>query len=313
MNPHLVLQAAHGLGLSAQHRIITYVREHGLTLTDFINLSATDQEAAALSRSQAASLREAVSLAERWQDDLERSSVSVVGYLDDGYPQRLRIRGQKAPSVLCLRGNRQLLGRDSIGFCGSRDTTPRGLEVVSEITQQLVLENCLVISGHARGTDTAAHVAALRTGGATIIVAPEGILNFRLRAELADIVDDTNTLVLSQFAPSAPWSIANAMARNRTISDLSNALVVIDSGDTGGTFEAGKYALKHNQLLYVANYDYPAEGTPGNAYFLARGGRPLYTNGATAQPNTDEIVRAVRQGEQSGSDSGSAPLQPRLL
>ena len=80
-----------------------------------------------------------------------------------------------------------------------------------------------VISGHAPGADLAAHQGAVEAGGVTILVLPEGILQFRLNAELRATFEQTpdRFVVVSEFPPRMPWSTRNAMIRNNTILGLA--------------------------------------------------------------------------------------------
>jgi len=66
------------------------------------------------------------------------------------------------------------------------------------------------------------------------------------------------------------WSTANAMTRNHTICGLSDALVVVQAGISGGTFESGKFALRVRAPLFVADYAQPDVNAPGNPYFIHR-------------------------------------------
>src|SRR5262249_15423980 len=132
-----------------------------------------------------------------------------------------------------------------------------------------------VVSGHAQGVDETAHRAALAAGGQTVLVLPEGILRFRARASLAGYLSDDNAVVISEFPPKLPWSVGNAMQRNRTICGLVHALIVIEAGTSGGTWEAGQSALELGVPLLVLDFPNPAPSGLGNPLLLRQGGRPL--------------------------------------
>jgi predicted Rossmann fold nucleotide-binding protein DprA/Smf involved in DNA uptake len=139
-----------------------------------------------------------------------------------------------------------------------------------------------------------AHRSALEANGATTLVLAEGILNFRLKSEIKSLVTSQNLIVLSEFSPRLPWSGRNAMTRNRTICGLAEAMVLVESGAEGGTFECGKTALELRRALFVVEYAEPPVSAAGNAYFLTRGGRPLRRNRA-GQPNLDDIIKAATE------------------
>jgi len=206
------------------------------------------------------------------------------------YPQRLKnILGENAPHRLYLWGNLDLLNMPSIGFCGSRNVSDRGLQVTSDIAQQAVKEGWVVISGHAKGVDTTAHVTALENGGTTIIVIAEGIEKFRLRQEIKRIARPENILIISEFPPQSTWNVGYAMQRNKTIVALSNAMMLIESRTEGGTFDAGKQALNLNIPLFVAEYANQNNDNAGNAYFLKRGAKRVLKNKDTNRANLDEL------------------------
>jgi DNA processing protein len=86
-------------------------------------------------------------------------------------------------------------------------------------------------------------------------------------------------VVMSQFPPHQPWQVSNAMKRNATAICLSEAFCVIESGDeTGGTWQAGLTALKHNVPLYVLDYDDPPESALGNQKLIQKGGVSIHHN-----------------------------------
>jgi DNA processing protein len=238
--------------------------------------------------------------------NLTQKNIKKVTRGDATYPQRLeKILGEKAPQVLYMWGNLDLLNKPAVGFCGSRNVSERGLEVTAETAQQIVDEGWVVVSGHARGVDTIAHKTALEKGGGTIIIAPEGILQFRLRQELKKIATPEQILIVSEFPPDRRWSVANAMTRNKTIIGFSDALILVEARTEGGTFEAGKAALRLKVPLYVAQYQSPAQSATGNNYFLERGAKRLLKNSDSGKPNLDDLYKTVR-GEYTSGQNGQA-------
>lgn len=205
--------------------------------------------------------------------ELSRDGVAVLIAGSRDYPSQLAATlAIGAPPVLFALGDLTLLTAPGVGFCGSREASARALAAVSDCARQLVTQNVNVISGYAKGVDMAAHRAAVEAGGSTTIVLAEGISRFRLKQDLQD-AGDSQLLVLSQFSPRSTWSVGNAMARNWTICALADAMVVVESQMTGGTFAAGEAALELKRPLYVI--DYGERSAPGNIYFIAKGAKPL--------------------------------------
>jgi len=154
-------------------------------------------------------------------------------------------------------------------MCGSRSVSELDLrpQMLVEKSQQ---ENLSVISGYAKGVDTATHLAALNMGGSTVIVLAEGFDHFRVKKVFADKFDLDRILVLSQFPPSQPWLAHAAMTRNKVIFGLGCALVVVEAGERGGTLAAGEGALRVGRPVFVLNFG--DETPPGNKILLGKGG-----------------------------------------
>lgn len=291
---YLRLQAAQGVGAAAQRAILSYLSLNNLHLEEFFNSPHSVWKQAGLSQKQIDSLSTQSPLLQQWQGKLEQKGFQILGYLDKQYPERLKtVLGNQVPPVLYAWGNLKLLTRPSVGFCGSRDTSEKGVAVAENTAKQIAERGWAVVSGHARGIDYTAHMTALKNGGSTIIVLPEGFMNFRLRDELRNWVNKTNTLILSEFQPNAAWSVANAMTRNRTICGLSDALIVVQAGTSGGTFEAGKFALGVKVPLFVADYADPSLNGPGNPYFIQKGAKKVQKDPNTGLAILEELVDEV--------------------
>jgi DNA processing protein len=212
------------------------------------------------------------------------------------------------PPVLFARGPADLMGAASVGFCGSRSATERGLVVASDIAEQVARQRLNVVSGGAKGVDITAHRTALSHGGTTTVVLAEGILQYRMRLELRDVFDPACALVVSEFFPEDPWIAGRAMQRNRTICALSRALVLIEARATGGTFAAGEAALSMGLPLFTADYSTQLESNDGNRILLERGAVRLRQSRATGRANLAQLFATV-SGEGAGeSESARASV-----
>jgi len=276
-------------------RILTRLMQAGTSLDEFLGLSAGEQVARfGLARHQAQSLQSARAKIEKTRMELQRHGIRLLVCTASEYPNRLRRHlGSQAPPLLYAWGNVDLLQKNAVGFCGARNASEQGIAVAQDCAAQIASWDWIVVSGGARGVDTTVHRTALESGGGTIIVLPEGILRYRLRSNLKPLITSENTLLISEFPPYMSWSVANAMQRNRTVCGLSDALVVIEAGTSGGTFEAGKLALRLRMPLFVADYAEPATSAAGNAYFLAHGAYALRRSVTTGQANLEPLRRAV--------------------
>lgn len=211
------------------------------------------------------------------------------------YPKKLvGVYGHLALPPLRFSGNIELLSKPSVGFCGSRKASDKGLEVTSEIAELLAQQNVVVTSGYARGVDTRAHMSALAAGGETIIVLPEGMDHFRIKREIAPYWDNDRTLVISQYSDNAVWRADRAMERNKLIVGTSAAAIVIEAGATGGTLDAGMSALRLGVPLFVVVYSENLDSNEGNRMLLESGGAKLGRSKNTMLPNIEGVMSAVR-------------------
>lgn len=167
-------------------------------------------------------------------------------------PQHIKLSASDLPEQvrvladsLDLHGRHDLLLTAGIGLCGSRDASDHGIEFARAAGTAAADMEVPLVSGYARGVDTAGHVAALSANGPTVAVLAEGIGQFRLREEYRDLHDELEKLiVVSQFESATGWSVHRAMARNALICALSAVMVVIEPGESGGTIAAAREALR---------------------------------------------------------------------
>lgn len=201
---------------------------------------------------------------------------------------------------LSLQGNITLLEQKSLGFCGSRRASDKALRIARNCAHKAAEKDVIAVSGNAAGVDSAIHAQALQSGGSTIIVLPEGIEHFRIKSALRDIWDWQRVLVISQFPPKAPWKSYQAMARNKLIIALSQALIVIEAREKGGTLNAGMTALKNKKDLYVIEYDSDRETSKGNQILLSNGGNKIKKSRESNEPNLEQVFQLI--GDEQGED-----------
>ncbi|MBI3700650.1 MAG: DNA-processing protein DprA [Afipia sp.] len=210
------------------------------------------------------------------------------------YPVRLRqIFGELLPPDLWFVGNIDLLKKRGVGFCGSRKASDAGLTIAADCAEQLSQHKVIVISGYASGVDMASHESALLNGGSTIIVLPEGIDHFRIKRTIKEIWDWNRVLVISYFPREAIWRADRAMERNKAIVGLSDAVIVLEAGDRGGTLNAGYRALETHKPLFVVFFEDMADGREGNRQLIERGGIPLQRSRSTGKANLKSIFQII--------------------
>lgn len=266
-----------GIGPRSLARLLDRLEHDNLSLCDFVDLQAEEIAAQfGLTQEQAVSLRANDETAARIAQLLEEHGVRMLLRNSRSYPARLQtVLADKTPPVLFTGGSPDLLQQRSVGFCGARDASAESLHSAEQLARALAKQGWLVVSGHAQGADEAAHRAALEAGGNTAFILAEGILQFRPRPSLAGFLALDQFVVVSEFPPKLPWSVASAMQRNRTICGLVQALIVLEAGTSGGTWEAGLEALKLGVPLFVLDFTSPAPSAQGNPLLVKKGGVPL--------------------------------------
>lgn len=178
---------------------------------------------------------------------------------DDCYPQALRDIVD-CPPALFLRGAWQpeSQGR-SIGIVGTRAPSQVAKILTLQLSTRLARAGCLIVSGLALGTDAAAHAAALEAGGETIAVLGSGVLNVypaRNRRMAARIVE--SGALASEAHPRLAPNAQRLVSRNRIISGLSQAVVVVESAIDGGAMHTARFALSQGRKVYT--FRLPASG-----------------------------------------------------
>ena len=121
---------------------------------------------------------------------LNETGVRIIAITEKDCPERLKVLlGKMTTPLLMVLGNHKLLNKPSVGFCGSRKASEKGLATARDCADQLAREGVNVVSGYAAGVDMAVHSVALECGGTTTLVLCEGILHFKIKKELKELWD----------------------------------------------------------------------------------------------------------------------------
>jgi DNA processing protein len=183
------------------------------------------------------------------EEELQRAEQTGVGVLtlgDEEYPALLKLIPDP-PVVLYYRGE-LLLDEPSVALVGSRKATPYGLNVTQYLARDLATAGITIVSGLARGIDARAHTAAVQAGGRTVAVLGSGI-NVIYPAEhknLAEKVVESGTLI-SEFPLGTAPNRENFPIRNRIISGLSSAVVVVEASSKSGSLITARMAAEQGR------------------------------------------------------------------
>ena len=174
--------------------------------------------------------------------------------LDDEYPEELHELEDK-PAVLYGQGNRALLFEPRrVAVVGTRKPTLAGRAFAAAVARRLVECHAVVVSGLAMGIDGAAHAATVESGGRTLAVIGSGHAEPgpRIHARLAASILATGGAIISELAPDSRATPGTFPKRNRLISVLSQATIVIDAPTGSGALITARHALEQGRLVLVA-------------------------------------------------------------
>lgn len=178
--------------------------------------------------------------------------MNYIDFDDDKYPDSLRDI-KNPPQRLYYKGNIDLLNYDSIAIIGSRDITEYGKNIERKFVKDIALRDIVIVSGMAIGADRIAHEETLNNGGKTIAVMGTGF-NHIYPVENVDIYNrilDENGLVITEYSDDTKFKSSNFPNRNRIISGLSKAILVIEAEYRSGTSITAKLGWEQGKRVYA--------------------------------------------------------------
>lgn len=245
----LALRLVPGLGARTAGKLLDRFR----TPQAILRASRTELEASGVAGSVAQSIASGCSFedAAAQQEKMLEAGVALVTVSDPRYPARLR-EIFDPPIVLFARGSIDLLASLMLAVVGTRRPTPYGLAVTERLSGDLARAGLTIVSGMARGIDTASHRGALAAAGNTIAVLGCGVdvvyptENRRLAAEIAE-----KGLLASEFPMGAPAFPQNFPIRNRIISGLSLGVLVVEGAQYSGSAITARLALDQGRDVFA--------------------------------------------------------------
>ena len=235
---------------------------------------------------------------------LGQAGITALTPFDEHYPQRFIERlGSSAPVLLYAAGAVESLGRPGLGVVGSRNVSTEGADVARGAAELAARLGLPLTSGGARGVDQTAMNAAFEAGGAVVGMLAESLVRKLRSADVRRAIHEGHTVMCTPFSPEAPFSVGNAMGRNKLIYALSAVtLVVTADAEVGGTWSGATEALRRS-FGQVAVWRGPGEG-PGNEILEERGAVPV--------TSLDELEAAVLEPERpvDGEVLRAEPVSP---
>lgn len=278
-------------------------------------LARPEESADLLSASAVALLRsgEARRNAERERASAKALGLEIVALCDAAYPALLR-EIYDPPPVLFVRGSlRPDEGAASVTVVGSRAASPRGSSLARSLSRDLAASGATIVSGLARGIDSAAHRGALDAGGRTIAVLGSGLDRIypRENESLVGAIAERGAVV-SEFPLGTAPAPGNFPRRNRVLAGWSRAVVVVEAARRSGALVTARVALEEGRDV-LAVPGHPADAASAGTNQLIFDGAPLVRDAAdvalhlgfelgTAPPGRakekeeDDVLQALKPG-----------------
>ncbi len=180
---------------------------------------------------------------------LASQQIQLISFWDDVYPSLLR-EIHDPPALLYLRG--QLPEQECFAIVGSRRATSAGLTLTRELANTLAQHEVCIVSGLARGVDSAAHRGALDAKGATIAVLGCGIDRIYPpeNSKLFHEIQQKNAII-TEYPPETPPLAGHFPGRNRIISGLSRGVLIVEAAEKSGSLITGDFALEQGRELFA--------------------------------------------------------------
>jgi DNA processing protein len=223
---------------------------------------------------------------------IESQGIKILTWEDDAYPQRLK-EIEQPPPVLYVRGEYLTEDLFAVAIVGTRKVTSYGRQITEELASYLAGNGITVVSGLARGVDAIAHQTALKAGGRTISVLGSGVDKIYPpeHRQLAERMEASGA-VMSDYAPGTPPDASNFPPRNRIISGLSLAVVVIEAGETSGALITAEFAAEQGREVFAVPGSILAPQSKGTNKLIQRGALPLLSINDLMQ-----VLNLKRMGE----------------
>ena len=239
---------------------------------------------------------------ERWAN----SGLWVIGWTDEHYPAQYkeRLKGN-APPILYGTGDPSLLSRGGLCMVGSRKLDEPALEATRRIASECGRQGIQVISGGAKGVDSAAMQSCLQRDGSVVGVLADSLARAAVGADTRDWIRDGSLTLVSPFDPGSHFVVYNAMGRNKLLYALADwALVLHSAYNEGGTWSGAKENLSKQwvPLFVLLGPDAPE----GNRRLVKAGGIPFEENILDQEPDLSAWLQEAEATR--GNDGGQLSI-----
>ena len=246
----LALSQTPGVGAGRGRKLV----EHFGSIERLFAASLTELEGAGLpaAAAQSIALGKSLELAAAEYDRVRELGAELLVLGDSTFPHRL-LEIYDPPLVLYIKGNAEIIDQQGIAVVGTRHPTPYGIGMAERLACDLATRGLIIISGMARGVDTAAHRGALSGHGHTLAIWGTGIdVTYpKENQKLADQIVESGGAIASEFPLGTFPAPQNFPIRNRVISGLSIGVLVIEAGEYSGTRVTARCALEQGREVFA--------------------------------------------------------------
>ena len=210
------------------------------------------------------------------------------------------------PALLFVRGEITAADNRAVAVVGTRNPSRYGLEMTQQIARDLARAGVTLVSGLARGIDTACHTAALKEGGRTIGVLGCGI-DVLYPRENGPLIEDivASGALMTEFRPGTPPLATNFFRRNRIVSGLSKGVVVVEATRNSGSLITANHAVDQNREVFAV---------PGNVMNpRSRGPHYLLKQGAAIAESVEDILEALFPSTPASAGPGIPEMKTTSL
>ena len=246
----IALTLTPGLGPTKSRKLVA----HFGSAAAVFHASLTELESTGIQAVSAQSIATGKS-AELAREEIARAAdagVTVISMDDAAYAPRLK-EIYDPPLVLYVRGNVELLTTPGIAMVGTRHPTPYGSGMAERLATDLASQGLVIISGMARGVDTASHRGAIAAKGKTIAVFGTGVdvIYPKENSRLSEQILALNGALISEFSMGTFAAPQNFPIRNRILSGMSIGVLVVEAAEYSGTRITARLALEQNRDVFA--------------------------------------------------------------
>jgi len=246
----LALSQTPGIGAGRGRKLV----DHFGAIDRLFAASLTELESCGIpaAAAQSLALGKSLELASAEYDRIREMGSAVIVLGDTDFPRRL-LEIYDPPLVLYIKGSAEIIGQPGIAVVGTRHPTPYGIGMAERLACDLAARGLVIISGMARGVDTAAHRGALSAHGRTLAVWGTGIdVTYpKENQKLSEQILDSGGAIVSEFPLGTFPAPQNFPIRNRIISGLSVGVLVLEAGEYSGTRVTARCALEQGREVFA--------------------------------------------------------------